>query len=228
MSLNQVKLHLDWCSYKAAKFAVEHWHYSRCMPKSKNVYIGVWEDEKFIGAIIFGMGGGDATSGKRFGIGQFFRIAELERVALSTHKIAVTKIISIAIKMLKQQSPKLLMLISYADPRQKHFGIIYQAGNWIYYGRSAKTNIFIDEKGKEFHSRVISESGKVKQYGKYVKTRKRSELGKIKLEGKYTYLYPLDNEIKKQIELLRKPYPKQLCGNVVKEHNSLTSEKVAV
>jgi hypothetical protein len=49
-------LYLDWCSHEAAKFAVEHWHYSKVIPKSKLAKIGVWEDGTFIGAIIFGVG----------------------------------------------------------------------------------------------------------------------------------------------------------------------------
>ena len=49
-------LHLDFCSHEAAKYAVMRWHYSRRMPKSKLVRIGVWEDEKFSGAVIYGLG----------------------------------------------------------------------------------------------------------------------------------------------------------------------------
>lgn len=47
---------LDWIDYKAARLAVESWHYSRRMPAGKLAKIGVWEDGRFIGAIIFGMG----------------------------------------------------------------------------------------------------------------------------------------------------------------------------
>ena len=43
-----MNLHLDWCSHKAAKYAVEHWHYSKRMPKSKLVKIGVWENNVFV------------------------------------------------------------------------------------------------------------------------------------------------------------------------------------
>ena len=40
-------LKLGWCSYAAAKYAVEHWHYSKVMPSGKAVYIGVWEEAEF-------------------------------------------------------------------------------------------------------------------------------------------------------------------------------------
>ena len=56
-------LRLDWCSHEAAKYAVEHWHYSQRMPAGKNTYIGAWEGGKFIGALVFGLGAGaDAES----------------------------------------------------------------------------------------------------------------------------------------------------------------------
>jgi len=45
-------LHLDWCSHDAARHAVMRWHYSRQMPSCKLVKVGVWEDGRFVGAII--------------------------------------------------------------------------------------------------------------------------------------------------------------------------------
>ena len=33
--MNKADLKLDWCSYQAAKWAVEHWHYSKTMPVAK-------------------------------------------------------------------------------------------------------------------------------------------------------------------------------------------------
>jgi hypothetical protein len=51
-----MNLHLDWCSYQAAKYACENWHYAKVIPAGKNVYIGVYEEQKFIGCVIFGYG----------------------------------------------------------------------------------------------------------------------------------------------------------------------------
>jgi hypothetical protein len=44
------------CSHDAAKHAVMNWHYSRAMPTGKFVKLGVWEDSRFIGAVLFGRG----------------------------------------------------------------------------------------------------------------------------------------------------------------------------
>ena len=74
-------LHLDFCSHEAAKYAVMRWHYSRKMPKSKLVRIGVWEDEKFRGAIIYGLGANRHLS-RPFGL-EDTEVCELVRVALA-------------------------------------------------------------------------------------------------------------------------------------------------
>jgi hypothetical protein len=118
-------LKLDWCDYKTAKWAVENWHYSKTMPSGKLVKIGVWENNKYIGAIIYGLGANASIANYNN-----LKTAELQRVALTTHETPVTKIISISIKMLKKLCPKLEQLISYADLDQGHQGGIYKGGNW--------------------------------------------------------------------------------------------------
>ena len=62
---------------------------------------------------------------------------------------------SVAIKMLRRQSPGLRLLVSYADPEQGHHGGIYQGGNWIYLGHSiAQAGIIMH--GKFTHKRTVS------------------------------------------------------------------------
>ena len=94
------ELRLDWCSHEAARYACEKWHYSKCIPKSKLVKIGVWEDKKFVGVVIFGVG---ATSDlvKRYGL-KMEQGCELVRIALSMHSTPVSRIVAISLKMLKQ------------------------------------------------------------------------------------------------------------------------------
>lgn len=58
------KLRIDWCSYDAAMYAVQHWHYSRSLPCSKTARLGVWENEKFIGAVVFAWGANRHLAGE--------------------------------------------------------------------------------------------------------------------------------------------------------------------
>jgi hypothetical protein len=47
---------LAFTTKEAAKYSVENWHYSRCLPAGKMVIIGVWENDRFIGTIIYSFG----------------------------------------------------------------------------------------------------------------------------------------------------------------------------
>jgi hypothetical protein len=117
------------------------------VPSGKLVRLGVWENKKFIGVIIFGIGA-NRNMLKPYGLNQD-EGCELVRIALKKHKAPVSKIVSLALKMLKS-SQNLKLVVSYADPEQGHHGGIYQAGNWIYAGRSGKA-IKIFYKGRWAH-----------------------------------------------------------------------------
>jgi len=83
------------------------------MPIGRIVKIGVWEDE-YIGAILFARGA-SPNLGTKYRLDQT-EICELVRVALHHHQAPVTKIISIAIKLLRKQSPGLKLIVSFAEP----------------------------------------------------------------------------------------------------------------
>jgi hypothetical protein len=199
MSLqNNTVLKIDWATHKAAKYAVEHWHYSKTMPKSKLVKFGVWEDNKFIGVVIYGCG---ATSDlvKQYGL-ESIHGCELTRVALTKHKTEVSRIIAITLKLLKNQYTGLRLVVSFADPEQGHIGGIYKAGGWIYSGKSAASDEYI-YKGKRWQGRSFRNKFKGMEKSPLVKV--------VKGSSKYRYLMPLDDEMRKQVLKLAKDYPKR-------------------
>ena len=191
-------LKIDWCSHEAAKFAVLNWHYSKAMPVGKMVNIGVWEDKKYIGCVLFSRGS-NANLMTPYGLTQD-QGCELTRVALTKHKTEVTKIVSKAIEMLKIKNPGLRLIISFADQNKNHLGIIYQAGNWIYTGIGKSTPQYL-VKGKWVHQRTMGA----------VRPIKNCPNPKRKILDKYRYLMPLDKKMRRQILPLSKPYPKQIC-----------------
>lgn len=196
--MDKVDLKIDWATHEAAKYAVTHWHYSGSLSSGRNVYIGVWEGGKFVGVVVFGIGSGNVTNGKSYGLARSHEMAELTRVALSKHVTPVSRIVKIAIQFIKRQSPGLRMIISMADPMHGHYGGIYQAGNWVYTGRTAEDYEYQIPDGRYVHHRTATSLLK-------------SVAGrpKRKIPGKYRYLMPIDDEMRKQIEPLRKPYPKR-------------------
>lgn len=193
------ELKLEWATHDAAKYACEKWHYSRCVPKSKLAKIGVWESSKFIGCVIFGVG---ATSDlvKKYGL-KAEQGCELVRIALTKHESQVSRIMSIATRILKKAFPGLRLVVSFADPTQGHHGGVYQANGWIYSGDTVSSDEYI-YRGKRWQGRSFRNSFKGME--------RHPDVTIVKGSSKHRYLMPLDDEMRKQIEPLRKPYPKRV------------------
>ena len=65
------------------------------------VKIGCWEDADYIGCVLFGRGASPYL-GKQYGLTQL-ECCELVRIALRKHETPVTRIVKIAIKLLRKQ-----------------------------------------------------------------------------------------------------------------------------
>lgn len=201
-----MNLRLDWCDNDAAAYAVAHWHYAHNMQAGKSARLGVWEDGKFIGAVVFTMGSGGATKwAPRVGLLQT-EMAELARVALRhTHRTPVSRVVAIAVRMLRKQSPGLRLLVSYADPAQGHHGGIYQAAGWIYAGKSTASPEWLTPDGRQVHTRALA----VTQFGVKRSTGLRtSDCQRVARPAKHKYFLALDEEVRQRILPLSKPYPK--------------------
>lgn len=204
------ELKLDWCSHDAAKYACAKWHYSGSLPASKTVKIGVWEAGEFIGCIIFSRGS-NQWLGQRFGLTQT-NCCELTRVALRAHKTPVTRMLAIALRMLKRQSPGMRLVISYADCDENHHGGIYAGGNWLYLGKvqlnggTPKYRVLGRVKhGRSIHARYGSGTQNVDWLRKHVDP----EAEKVFTLGKHKYAWPFDDDMRRMLLPLVKPYPKR-------------------
>lgn len=197
-----MKLKVDWATHAAAKYACENWHYSGCLPSGKLVKIGCWENGKYIGCVIFGLGATPNLS-KAYDL-TMTECCELCRVALTKHETPVSRIVSIALKFLKKQSPGVRLVVSFADSEQGHYGGIYQAGNWIFSGSVELDSWIIN--GEKMHPRSV-----VMKYGSQAlaHVRKIDPRAHKKWGIKHRYLMPLDGEMKTKLLPLSKPYPKR-------------------
>jgi len=176
------------------------------MPTPPVVKMGAWEDGEFIGCVLFSRGA-NKNLGSRWGL-TTVDVCELTRVALSYHNASVSKIVTIAIKMLKK-AQHIKLIYSYADPEEEHVGTIYQAMNWFYLGMTPGSYKYKDKNGREWHQRQVSVSGYKPQYGQLRKVPKIADCEKLPQLGKHRYLYPLDRAMRRQIEPLAQPYPKR-------------------
>jgi hypothetical protein len=206
--MSKVELKLDWCTYEAAKYAVMNWHYSQAMPAGKLVKVGVWEDSKFIGVVLFGRGA-NQNLGKPFGLKQT-EICELVRIALKKHTSPVSKIAGIAVKLLRKQSPGLRLIVSYACPSEGHHGGVYQAMGWIYTGKSRPQKALLVN-GKPLHKRTAFSKWKTNSIDR-IKELSSFDVRYGDEESKHSYYLPLDNEMREQIAKLAKPYPKRVTS----------------
>jgi len=215
----KAKLKIDWASYNAAKYACENWHYSGVIPVGKLVKVGAWEDGKFIGVVLFGRGANNNML-KPFGL-KADEGCELVRIALTTHKTPVSKIMALAIKFLKKANKGLKLVVSYADADQNHHGGIYQATNWIYSGlmNAGSMGAFIIN-GKKTHPKSVHSKG-VKQNIEAVRKHLDPNATIFYTKGKHRYLMALDNETKQSILHLSKPYPKRTKEQALETPSSL-------
>lgn len=198
-------LRLDWCNFAAAKYACERWHYSRSLPASKRVHIGVWEDGHFIGATVFSRGN-TPNIGAPFQLRQN-EICELTRVALREHQTPTSRIVAIALRMLKRQSPGVRLVVSFADPMHGHVGTLYQAGGWWYVGETHRECLL------RVHGRLVHPRSVGSRYGHrglgWIRAHVDPKAERIITEPKFKYLLPLDDAMRAQLAPLRRPYPQR-------------------
>lgn len=161
--------------------------------------IGAWEDGKFVGVVVFGVGATRALLAP-YGLTPE-QGCELVRIAFKKHETPISRIIALSLGFLRKHCPKLRLVVSFADPAQGHHGGVYQGSNWVYAGRSEDCKYPIVN-GTVIHPRQMSRL--VKRDGL-----RRDSVDYVLKPGKHRYLMPLDAEMRKQIEPLRKPYPKR-------------------
>lgn len=200
--MSKADLKIDWATHAAAKYACENWHYSKSVPVGKLVRIGAWEFGNFVGVMIFAWGM-NKNLGAPYGLA-INECCELVRIALNKHEAPVSRMMALALRFLNKQSTGLRLVVSFSDPEEGHHGGIYQANNWIYSGQSAP-NYEWRLNGKRLNKRAYTGSN----FGA-PKMAVPSGAVKVALKGKHRYLMPLDDDMRKKIEPLRKPYPKRV------------------
>lgn len=193
------------CSYEAAAYAVKSWHYSKKMPAGKCYRLGVWEDDKFVGALVFAWGANKSLSSP-YGL-QMTECVELVRVACRRHILPITKFVSMAIKKLKSDNPGIRLIISFADSHQGHVGTIYQAGNWFFLGETAPKFDYKMPDNSILNRRAYTGKG----FNGTVRPLP-SGATKVNSPPKLRYAMPLDKSMRRQIAKMSLPYKSAVEG----------------
>lgn len=159
--------------------------------------------------------GGDRTS-QMLGC-KFDELAVLARGAC-THFAPIhsnSKLVSGALKLLKQDAPHKKIVIAYSDPRAGEIGTIYQACNWTCIGKTnGSTFRMVHPNGHSFDSaKIIVTAQKMdirwkEAFDMYIS----QGYEKVKQPAKWRYVYILDEkdmEVARRVEKLKVPYPKR-------------------
>ena len=197
-------------TYTAAKYACEHYHYSKATPVTQFVY-NIWNDEdEWCGVVIYGAGANHNIASPYDKLqGQ---VVELERVALNGKQGhgRTSECVAKTLDALKKEAPYIDMVVSYADLDQNHFGTLYQATNWIYTGLTNAGNrgAFII-KGKKMHQKTVYSKG-WKDSVLWLRENVDPYASEFITKGKHKYLYPMTKRMRKRLLLLSVPYPKKV------------------
>ena len=215
--MSKVNLKLDWASHEAAKYACINWHYSKSLPIGKLVKVGVWEDGNYIGCIIYSRGTA-RDLGTAYNLTQT-ECVELTRVALKAHKAPVSRMLALSLKFLKKLNKKIKLVVSFAAKSQNHHGGIYQATNWIYVGETLPI-MECTYKGKRLANRSFTTLVRKSKYtaSEWIENGWVKNVEKV---SKHRYLMPLDDEVRKKITPLKKPYPKRTKEQALDVQSSL-------
>jgi hypothetical protein len=184
------------------------------VPNQKTVKIGIWENGNFIGCVLWG-DGANQNIGKPYGI-KSIEVCELVRIALTNHRTPVTRIVRIAISFLRKHCPGIRLIVSFADPEMGHVGSVYQAGNWIYAGKTVAADEYIVN-GIRMHGRALRSTRSTHRLGgiktsnvkEWAETALNATVSTVHGSSKHRYLMPLDDEMRERIKPLAKPYPKR-------------------
>ena len=123
-------------------------HYAKCWTAASDIYAIYYksgehkffdgDDLKLIGCVIYGNPVGFRVVKSICEELSDIDVLELKRLWIEDGygKNIESYCIAQTLKMLKKDSPKTKVVVSYADRNEKHKGIIYRASNWLYQGFS--------------------------------------------------------------------------------------------
>ena len=190
-------------SNKMIEFACKNFHYSKSVPCGRKMAFAIFEESHFTGVIIYSTGSNNNIA-KPFNMKQG-QVIELTRVALKTHKNPVSYYLSKTIYIIIKESPKVQIIVSYADKdNQGHLGKIYQANNWIYLGISKTSDKQYFYNNKWTHERTINAYTKAKR--EYLKR----TLPSRENSDKYKYIYCMNKKLRREYVKYKKEYPRAL------------------
>lgn len=187
-------------------------HYAKRIP-SISYSFGLFEDSSLVGVVCYGTPASPTLRKGIAGLENVSKILELNRLCLLNNKPnEASYLVSRSLKLL----PSNMIIISFADSSQGHYGYVYQACNFTYHGLSAKRTDWALKSKPNLHGTTIADKSRGQKnraeymrqvYGDdfYLKQRPRKH--------RYIYITGKNNKKKKklfnQILYKQEEYPKK-------------------
>jgi len=133
----------------------KQYHYLHRIPPI-TISTGLYINNELAGILILGHSPNQFTF-RMFGDQYSKRGLELNRLFVhdwAPHN-SESFLISQSLKITNRNYPQYIIIVAYADPEQGHIGIVYQASNWIYTGKTRRRYSAIIN-GKQYHERAVS------------------------------------------------------------------------
>jgi hypothetical protein len=138
-----------------AKSFLESYHYTNKIGNN-SLRLGFFINDKLIAVIVYGCIVRNETA-TRLNL-KSKDVWELSRLCIHPSyqiKNCASKIISLSIKYIKNNFPRIKMLISFADLTFNHFGTVYKASNWILDGIVDPSYWYVDKDGWVMHKKTL-------------------------------------------------------------------------
>ena len=187
------------------KMIIEN-HYSKTISNTSFIYFGVYYLDKLLGTLQFGYAMNPASGGSLVeGIGNN-EWCELNRMWLHDclPKNTASRVMSYCISMIKRFNPAIKFIQSFADERCGLLGTVYQASNFVYYGKHV-TTFYTD--GIEYFHKIALTTSSNKGGEKGFWAKQNPNLKPVEY-NQYRYIFFIDKRLRKRFKLKEHPYPK--------------------
>ena len=140
---------------KEAKEYIHANHYSHGSHNSPSPCYGLFEEDNLIGVLMFATPCSENVRSSIFGEEHKSHVIELHRLHILdiTPKNTESWFISRCFKQLKIDRPDIWAVLSFSDNTEGHNGVIYQATNAYYVGKSSPAVFYKDAEGRLRHPR---------------------------------------------------------------------------
>ena len=190
-----------------AEYLIMNVHYARRKPSISYAF-GLFEDGGLVGIVTYGTPASSTLLKGVCGEQWANDVIELNRLVLLNNKPhEASRLVGASLSML----PKPKIVVSYADTKQAHLGVVYQATNFIYTGLSTK---FLDPvvKGLEHqhhatYANGLSNKQVIEKFG-------AENVTFVERSRKHRYIYFVGSkterkQMRKDLRYPILPYPKE-------------------